>query len=523
MDGLLGATGTGLGLSNWITAQELKKNELKLKALVGEQVVQTDAYLQEGLQEERETIQDIHTIASTLSILNHRYKDAFNTVQKELYCAQFASIKYQGISQILEQILAGKVPTSLFTEEVMMKWFGLKDCFNTTSGNLEVFMNMLGKCKLPLLYSYLLQMARISSHPLPAGFYSPLDYGPLMEGINLPFTRNGGRPSKPSNRTPPIQILRWWNETVINNPQDKSWACSAGNSFDRFGCFMRQMYAMLLTVSVPIFQSEQVFERLMKVESLGVLQENVLKERKDLPKFITQLKSGEWRSLDTECCEHTPFGFACECDAMGKQPLCGTPQSDYVACDVQLTHLHNNFTKVVVLDNQACITTTHDHFSVFTHGNETICPINSTSFCITPNSTWSVGNYQFPYVNTSQQNLYVDAEEQLGYVEEIPEFKYDLPQLDSMLMSLMQRKDSHIVKMQKELEDKDKGLISQMHDGDMGIALSGWLWEITFKAAICLCIILIVLQSLMLYCLCYVLKQQIAKTSRITLDRSRWI
>ncbi len=49
-------------------------------------------------------------------------------------------------------------------------------------------MNRLGKCKLPIPYSYIIQMAKISSHPIPAGFYSPLDYGLLMEGIHLPFT-----------------------------------------------------------------------------------------------------------------------------------------------------------------------------------------------------------------------------------------------------------------------------------------------------------------------------------------------
>ncbi len=66
---MLGATRTGLGLSNWISAKELKQNELKLKALVGQQVLQTDAYLQEGLSEERQTVKDVHTIASALSII----------------------------------------------------------------------------------------------------------------------------------------------------------------------------------------------------------------------------------------------------------------------------------------------------------------------------------------------------------------------------------------------------------------------------------------------------------------------
>ncbi len=156
-------------------------------------------------------------------------------------------------------------------------------------------MDILGKCKLPITYSYIIKMAKISSHPIPAGFYSPLDYGPLMEGIHLPSSRHGGQTSKSTNRIPPIQILRWWKETVINKPKDTSWACSARNSFDRFGCFMRQMNAMLLTVSVPVFQKEHVFEKILSVKNLGVLQENVLKERKKLPRFVTQLPLGEWR------------------------------------------------------------------------------------------------------------------------------------------------------------------------------------------------------------------------------------
>lgn len=63
MDGLLRAARSGIGISKWISAQEPKKNELMLKTLEGEQVIQTDAYLQEGFQEEKETISNIHTIA----------------------------------------------------------------------------------------------------------------------------------------------------------------------------------------------------------------------------------------------------------------------------------------------------------------------------------------------------------------------------------------------------------------------------------------------------------------------------
>ncbi|KAK3511364.1 hypothetical protein QTP70_005287 [Hemibagrus guttatus] len=124
VDNMLGATGTGLGISNWISAQELRQNELKLKALVGQQVLQTDAYLQEGLSEEKETVQDVHTIASALSVIAQQTKKAFNTMQKQLYCAQFASIKHQEITHILKEVLAGKVPPTLFTEEVLMKCDG---------------------------------------------------------------------------------------------------------------------------------------------------------------------------------------------------------------------------------------------------------------------------------------------------------------------------------------------------------------------------------------------------------------
>lgn len=62
---------------------------------------------------------------------------------------------------------------------------------------------------------------------------------------------------------------------------------------------------LLLTVSVPVFQKEQVFEKILSVDNLGILQENVLKERKNLPKFVTQLPSGEWRGVDIECCDKT--------------------------------------------------------------------------------------------------------------------------------------------------------------------------------------------------------------------------
>lgn len=78
---------------------------------------------------------------------------------------------------------------------------------------------------------------------------------------------------------------------------------------------------------------------------MGILQENVLKERKELPRFVTQLPSGEWREVDTECCDKTQFGFICECDALEKKKtLCGAPQANYETCEINLTHLHNNFT-----------------------------------------------------------------------------------------------------------------------------------------------------------------------------------
>ncbi len=43
-------------------------------------------------------------------------------MQKQVYCAHFASIKYQEITRILKEVLAGKVPSTLFTEVVIMKW-----------------------------------------------------------------------------------------------------------------------------------------------------------------------------------------------------------------------------------------------------------------------------------------------------------------------------------------------------------------------------------------------------------------
>ncbi|RXN31117.1 hypothetical protein ROHU_004822 [Labeo rohita] len=66
-----------------------------------------------------------------------------------------------------------------------------------------------------------------------------------------------------------------------------------------------------LKLKALVGQQEQVFEKILSVENLGVLQKNVLKERKNLPRFVTQLPSGEWRGIDTECCNKTPFGFIC--------------------------------------------------------------------------------------------------------------------------------------------------------------------------------------------------------------------
>ncbi len=64
-------------------------------------------------------------------------------MQKQVYSAQFASIKHQEITRILEEVLAGKFPSMLFTEEVIMKWFGLKDCFNPSSDRFGGFMRQM--------------------------------------------------------------------------------------------------------------------------------------------------------------------------------------------------------------------------------------------------------------------------------------------------------------------------------------------------------------------------------------------
>ncbi len=58
----------------------------------------------------------------------------------------------------------------------------------------------------------------------------------------------------------------------------------------------------------------------------------------------------------------------------------------------------------------------------------------------------------------------VNLKKQLGFVEEIPEFDFELPKLDDMLMFLMQRKDNHIVKAQQGLNEKDKALTKQNND-----------------------------------------------------------
>ncbi len=117
----------------------------------------------------------------------------------------------------------------------------------------------------------------------------------------------------------------------------------------------------------------------------------------------------------------------------------------------------------------------------------------------------------------------VKPEEQLGFVEEIPEFDFELPKLDDMLMSLMQRKDNHIVKAQQGLEEKDKALTKQMHEGDLVIAYSGLIWDVTFKTAVCVCIFLIMCQCIMLCCMCSMVKRQIADSSMINVGRSRWL
>lgn len=65
----------------------MRKEKLGLKVFVGEQVLEMDSYLYEGLQEGKENVQDIHTIASTLSIILHITMGVFNHLYWRAYCA----------------------------------------------------------------------------------------------------------------------------------------------------------------------------------------------------------------------------------------------------------------------------------------------------------------------------------------------------------------------------------------------------------------------------------------------------
>uniref|UniRef100_A0A0E9XBM4 Uncharacterized protein n=2 Tax=Anguilla anguilla TaxID=7936 RepID=A0A0E9XBM4_ANGAN len=90
-------------------------------------------------------------------------------------------------------------------------------------------------------------------------------------------------------------------------------------------------------------------------------------------------------------------------------------------------------------------------------------------------------------------------------------------------MSLMQRKDSHIIKVQQELQAKDEALIYQMHDGDLDIAYSGFGWEISFKIAVSICFLLILCQSIIMYCMCAILKRQVTIHSSGSLRQAPWL
>ncbi|KAK3555109.1 hypothetical protein QTP86_010065 [Hemibagrus guttatus] len=53
-----------------------------------------------------------------------------------------------------------------------------------------------------------------------------------------------------------------------------------------------------------------------------------------------------------------------------------------------------------------------------------------------------VKNYQPEGPWSANWTMPLNPEEQLGFVKDIPEFDFELPKLDTMLMSLMQRKDN---------------------------------------------------------------------------------
>lgn len=74
-----------LKLSRWVRNQKIRKKKLRL--FVGEQVLEMDSYLHEELQEGNKNVKDIHTIASTLSIISHITTGVFNHLHWRPYCA----------------------------------------------------------------------------------------------------------------------------------------------------------------------------------------------------------------------------------------------------------------------------------------------------------------------------------------------------------------------------------------------------------------------------------------------------
>lgn len=77
--------GLVLEFYSWVRNQKMGKE--KLKVFVGEHVLEMDPYLHEGLQEGKENVQGIHTIASTLSIISHITMGVFNHLHWRPYYA----------------------------------------------------------------------------------------------------------------------------------------------------------------------------------------------------------------------------------------------------------------------------------------------------------------------------------------------------------------------------------------------------------------------------------------------------
>ncbi|XP_072333160.1 uncharacterized protein [Scyliorhinus torazame] len=218
-------------------------------------------------------------------------------------------------------------------------------------------------------------------------------------------------------------------------------------------------------LAVPIVVSSAALPvRLYKVESIGVIELSndnaIFKEFRDHPRWLIN-KKGTWLAPDLECCRQVGNEWVCRCDVyQHTTPACGFTLDEHSPnCTVSLSQWSPGQARTAYVGRgKYCVTTSASHL----HHGETLCPINTPMFCLSPVEPVKVGGKMLLPVhlhNVTEIQLELPLQEEA--LKSVVHFGHPIPPLSISLKSILQRtatSQEHLVRMQQDNKDIEKGI-----------------------------------------------------------------